>query len=74
MSHGMLIPPSYALVSIKKICQLNFEELELDIPRGDGEKILKDALHDIILWPKCYIVIIPENDGSPRDHLEPGPC
>jgi hypothetical protein len=50
-----------------------FEELELDIPGGDREKTLKDALHGIILWQKRYIVIIPENDGSPRDHLELGP-
>jgi hypothetical protein len=69
----MPIPPSYASVSVERICQPDFEELEIDIPRGDGEKTLKDALHGIILWPKCYIVIIPENDGSPRDHLESGP-
>jgi hypothetical protein len=71
-SHGMPIPPGYALVSIEKICQPDFKELELDIPGGDAEKTLKDALHGIILWPKHYIIKIPENDGSPRDHLEPG--
>jgi hypothetical protein len=71
-SHDMPIPPGYASVSIERICQPDFEELEIDIPGGDGEKTLKDALHSIILWPKRYIVIIPENDGSPRDHLEPG--
>jgi hypothetical protein len=69
-SHEMSIPPGYASVSIEKICQPDFEELELDIPKGDGEKTLKDALHGIILCPKHYIVTIPENDGSPRDHLE----
>jgi hypothetical protein len=67
----MTIPPSYASVSIEKICQPDFEELELEILGGDGEKTLNDALHSIILWPKHYIVIIPENDGSPRDPLEP---
>jgi hypothetical protein len=71
-SHVMSIPPGYASVSIERICQHDFEELEIDIPGGDGEKTLKDAPHDIILWPKLYIVIILENDGSPRDHLEPG--
>jgi hypothetical protein len=45
----MPIPPGYALVSIEKICQPDFEELELDIPGGDEEKTLKDALHSIIL-------------------------
>jgi hypothetical protein len=68
----MPIPLGYASVSVERICQPDFEELEIDIPGGDGEKTLKDALHGIILWPKHYIIIIPENDGSPRDHLEPG--
>jgi hypothetical protein len=71
-SHDMPIPPSYASVSVERIRQPNFEELNVDIPGGDGEKTLNDVLHGIILWPKHYIVIIPENDGSPRDHLEPG--
>jgi hypothetical protein len=69
----MPIPPGYASVSVEKICQPDFEELELEIPGGDGEKTLKDALHGIILCPKHYILIIPENDGSPTDPLEPGP-
>jgi hypothetical protein len=69
----MPIPPGYASVSVEKICQPDFEELELDISGGDREKTLKDALHGIILWPKHYIIIIPENDGSLRDHLELGP-
>jgi hypothetical protein len=68
----MLILPGYASVSVERICQPDFEELEIDIPGGDREKTLKDVLHSIILWPKRYIVIIPENDGSPRDHLDPG--
>jgi hypothetical protein len=70
-SHDMLIPPGYASDSVEKIYQPDFEELELEIPGGDGEKTLKDALYDIILWPKHYIIIIPENDRSPRDPLEP---
>jgi hypothetical protein len=70
MSHGMPIPPGYASVRIEKICQPDFEEIELDILGGDGEKTLTVAPHDIILWTKRYIVIIPENDGSSRDHLE----
>jgi hypothetical protein len=72
-SHVMPIPLGYASVSVENICQHDFEELELDIPGGAGEKTLKDALHGIILWSKRYIVIILENDGSLRDHLEPGP-
>jgi hypothetical protein len=48
----MPIPPDYTSVSVEKTCQPDFEELELEIPGGDEEKTLKDALHDIILWPK----------------------
>jgi hypothetical protein len=62
----MLIPPGYASVFVEDICQPQFEELELDIPGGDAErtlKTLKDAVHGIILWPKCYI-IIPQTEGS----------
>jgi hypothetical protein len=51
-SHGMLIPPGYALVFVEEICQPQFEDLELDIPGGDGERTLKDVVHSIILWPK----------------------
>jgi hypothetical protein len=51
----MLIPPGYASVFVEKICQPQFEDLELDIPGGDGERTLKDVVHSIILWPECII-------------------
>jgi hypothetical protein len=63
-SHGMLIPPGYASVSVEEICQPQFEDLELDIPGGDGERTLKDAVHGIILWPKRYIIIPIQRDQS----------
>ena len=55
-------------------CDPRFQDLELEIPGGDGEKTLKDALHGIILWPKWYI-IIPENEAAnpPRDPPHPPP-
>jgi hypothetical protein len=56
-SHDMLIPLGYASVSVKEICQPQFEDLEPDIPGGDGGRTLKDAVHGIILWPKRYIII-----------------
>jgi hypothetical protein len=62
-SHGMLIPPGYASVSVEEICQSQFEDLELDIPGGDGERTLKDVVHGIIFWPKRYIRI-PQTEGS----------
>jgi hypothetical protein len=37
-NHDMLIPPGYTSVSVEEICQSQFEDLELDIPGGDGEK------------------------------------
>jgi hypothetical protein len=37
----MPIPPGYASVSVEKIFQPDFEELELEISRGDGEKHLR---------------------------------
>jgi hypothetical protein len=40
MSHDVALPPGYATISVEKICQPDFEELELDIPGGDGEKTL----------------------------------
>jgi hypothetical protein len=70
----MLILPGYASVSVDEICQPQFEDLELDIPGGDGERTLKDVVHGIILWPKHYIIIPRRRDQSllqiprSRDH------
>jgi hypothetical protein len=67
----MLIPPGYTSVSVEEICQPQFEDLELDISGGDGERTLKDAVHGIILWPKRYIIIL-QTEGSipPTDPLQ----
>jgi hypothetical protein len=35
----MPIPPGYASVSVERICQPDFEELEIDIPGGDGRHL-----------------------------------
>jgi hypothetical protein len=61
----MLIPPGYASVSVEEICQPQFEDLELDIPGGDQERTLKDAIHGIILWPKRYIYNPPDGGINP---------
>jgi hypothetical protein len=65
----MLIPPSYASGFVEEIYQHNFVDLELDIPGGDEERTLKDAVHGIILWHKRYI-IIPQTEGS-IPHTDP---
>jgi hypothetical protein len=68
-SHNMLIPPGYASVSVEEICQPQFEDLEQDIPGGDGERTLKDAVHGIILWP--YIIIPPTDPPQSRPSSSP---
>jgi hypothetical protein len=73
-SHGMVIPPGYASVSVAEICKPQFEYLELDILGGGGERTLKDAVHGTILWPRRYN-IIPQMEGSipPTDPPRPRP-
>jgi hypothetical protein len=41
----MLIPSGYASVAMEQICQPQFEDLQLDIPGGHGERTLKDVVH-----------------------------
>ena len=56
-SHGMQIPPGYISVGVKEVDDPQINNIELDIPGGDGERTLKDAVHGIILWSKRYIII-----------------
>ena len=46
--HGQQIPPGYTRVGMEQVCQ-GWETLELDIPRGDGERTLAEAIHGYIL-------------------------
>jgi hypothetical protein len=41
MIHDMPISPGYASVSVEKICQLDFEELELEIQEVTGKRHLR---------------------------------
>ena len=52
--HGRPIPPGYTSVSVEQIVGNN-EDLELDLVGGDGEKILGDALHGVILRRKVDV-------------------
>ena len=52
-----------------------WETLELDIPGGDGERTLAEAIHGYILWDKRYIVL-KSDDRTPRpasQHASPRP-
>ena len=55
--HGQPIPLGYATVSVDRVCSREFNDLPLDIPGGDGEKTLGEAVHGFILWRKRYIII-----------------
>ena len=54
--HGQQIPPRYTRVGVEQVCQ-GWETLELDIPGGDGERTLAEAIHGYILWDKRYIIL-----------------
>jgi hypothetical protein len=54
--HGQPIPVGYAKVGVEELCQ-DFETLELDIPGGDGETTLAQAIHGWILWEKRNILL-----------------
>ena len=49
--HGMQIPEGYARVMVDQV-ERGWEDLDLEIPGGDGEKELGQALHTWILWNK----------------------
>ena len=62
--HGQRILAGYTRVRVEQVCQ-GWEMLELDIPRGDGERKLAEAIHGYILWDKRYIVL-KSDDRTPR--------
>ena len=47
--HGQQISARYTRVGMEQVCQ-GWEMLELDIPGGDGERTLAEAIHGYILW------------------------
>jgi len=61
--HGQEISAGYAKVGVKEVCN-DWKNLELDIPGGDGETTLADAVYGYILWDKRYIILKPIDQGS----------
>ena len=71
----VLALPRYTRVGVEQVCQ-GWETLELDIPGGDGERTLAEAIHGYILWDKRYIVL-KSDDQTPRpasQHTSPRPA
>jgi hypothetical protein len=54
--HGNQTPAGYASIVLDRVGK-DYRELNLEIPRGDGNKTLGQAEHAFILWRKRYIVI-----------------
>ena len=54
--HGQEILARYARVGVEQVSN-DWKTVELDIPGGDREMTLVEAIHDYILWDKRYIII-----------------
>nr|ACS88374.1 transposon protein [Coix lacryma-jobi] len=64
-----IIPPGYTSVSVDRVVK-GYNNVELDIKGGDGEKTLGEAKKTFICWHKRYI-IIPR--ASPPPPQQPNP-
>ena len=62
--HGDEIPLGYSRVTVDDVID-KYEELDLEIPGGDGVTKLGQATHGIILWWKRYIVLAHNRQPSP---------
>ena len=56
--HGMTIPEGNARVMVDRV-EKGWEDLDLEIPGGDGEEELGQAVHTWICWNKHYIQFAP---------------
>ena len=66
--HCNPIPAGYACVGVDEVMSAYYE-LELDIPGGDEECTLGEAIHRIILWRKDCIVF--SRPPTPRQPAPP---
>ena len=79
--YGIAILEGYARVMVDRV-ENGWEDLDLEIPGGDGEEELGQALHTWTCWKKQYIRIAgrdpspsprspPAGQGSPRPRVDP---
>ncbi|KAJ1277649.1 hypothetical protein BS78_04G019600 [Paspalum vaginatum] len=61
--HCSDIPPGYSTVSMEQVVSI-YEDLELEHKGGDGERTLKEVVHEMILWS-------PNNNSSPQSPKSP---
>ena len=72
--HCNPIPAGYARVLVDEVVD-QYSGLELDIPGGDDEHTLGEAIHRIILWRKdCIIFRSPPTPRLPTPPRSPPPC
>jgi hypothetical protein len=72
--HGAIVPAGYASVSVDRVVK-GFENVQLEIEGGDGEKTLGQAEKAFICWRKRYIIIPRASPSSlpPPPRHEPNP-
>jgi hypothetical protein len=70
--HGQPIPVGYVKAGVEEVCQ-DYETLKLNIPGGDGEMTLAQAIHGWILWEKRNILLKPTDQASSAASLQPPP-
>ena len=72
--HYNPIPVGYAHVLVDEVVG-PYSGLELDIPGGDDEQTLGEAIHRFILWKKdCIIFRSPPTPRLPTPPRSPAPC
>jgi hypothetical protein len=70
--HGQPIPVAYAKVGVEEVCQA-YVALKLNIPGGDGETTLAQAIHGWILLEKRNILLKPTDQALRPASLQPPP-
>nr|TKW39630.1 hypothetical protein SEVIR_1G191800v2 [Setaria viridis] len=75
--HGVQIPEGYARVQLDRV-EIGWEDLDLEIPGGNGETELGHTIHTWICWAKRYIRFpqidtVPASSPQRSRHRSPTP-